>query len=117
MNDYYGRRRHWTVDGRIVYERKPHPFRVSDLERVLRSLPIEEDAKNVERLKNVILEAFDRYCRARSYEPAAANYGIPPYIQPYDWVHDEIGGYLREFASMILVSGGDRTKFRVTAQL
>jgi hypothetical protein len=117
MTPFYGRRRHWTVDGRVVYERKPHRFSVSDLERVLRSLPIEEDDTNVERYKNVVLEAFDRYCRARSYEPSAANYGIPPYIEPYPWVRGEVGEQIREFASMILVSGGDQTKFRVTASL
>jgi len=111
MKQFYDRRRHYTVDGRVVYDRKPHKFRVGDAVRILRSLELPTDAKNAEKLLFATKDAFFLLCVARSYENGAKQQGIPPIGYKYDWFDQFFLALFLEYSAAVVASRGDRTKF------
>lgn len=114
--EFYDRRPHTTVDGRIVYDRKRHPFTQTDILRIQGKVSGNISLDDEKKILTVCSVALSQLVIARSQEPGAFQNGYGPITEIWPWWSEEIRPYLLKLAGYALISKGDPEKFRLAIE-
>lgn len=99
------------MDGRVVYNRKKHEFRLSDVERILRTLPLPDSDIDKERFEALLQTIMFRYYLCRSYSQAAKLQGYQPAKYHPDWFQKWFLKKILDISAAMVYSQGIEGKF------